>query len=239
MEDIILRYLDKEMGPDEQEAFEKRLDQEPELAQLMEEEIRARAVVTASAYLDRKARLKARPITETAEVKPLFARPMVWAIAAVVAVLLAFAGLQLMNQPLSNEDLFAQNYQTVPFQTGVRGGDEDRLLHAREAYQKGDYEQAIVLLEVLLRDSSFLLKPKAYYFQGLSHLEKNDPAAAIQALDQVAEGSIFGPAARWHIALAHLKMDNREEAKKALQQLLNGPVQTYQAQARVLLKSFD
>lgn len=238
MEDIILRYLEKEMGPEEQVAFEKRLDAEPELAQLLEEELRVHTAVVASAYLDRKERLKTRPIAESASIKPLFARPAMYAVAAAVVLLLAFAAIQLMNKPLSDDEIFAQNYQTVPFPSS-RTTEEDPFQRARNAYQKRDYQQAILQLEVLLADSSFSLTPQAYYFQGLSHLEMGDPSAATESLNQVSEGSVFGQGAHWHSALAYIKIGNQEEAKKALQQLLKGPVQTYQAQARVLLESMD
>lgn len=238
MDDLILRYLQKEMEAEEAEAFEKRLETDPAWAQALEDEIRARTAVAASAYLDRKEKLKARPIHVSASVKPLYARPVSWAVAAVVVLLLAFVAIQFLNKPLSHEELFAQNYTSVPFPT-ARGTAGDAFLQARQAYQEGDFQEVITELDDLLADSSFTSRPQAYYFRGLSQLELDDPTAAIASFEQVSENAVFGQGARWHTALAYLKTGQQEEAKKALQQLLEGPGNTYQAQARILLPSLD
>ena len=239
MEDKILHYLDKEMSPAEQEAFEARLEQEPDLAHMLEEEIRTRAAITASAYLERKAQLMARPQAQVAMSKPLMSRPAVWAVAAAVAILLAFWGIQQMNQPLSHQDLYAQNFETVPFPAGGRGGAKNPLDAAAKAYEAQNYEQAVLQLEVLLRDTSFRAQPTAYYFQGLSHLELGDAEAAIASFSKVPDASLYGPAAQWHTALAYLKLEKPEACKKALQQVLKGPVSTYQVLAKSLLESLD
>ncbi len=239
MDEYISRYLEQEMTAEEQASFEQKLEEDPQLEQELEEEVRARAAIAASAYLDRKARLMARGLAEESSARPLLGRPMIWAVAAVVAILIAFWGIQQVNRPLSNEDLFAQYYQAVPFQSGVRGSEEDLFEAAGNAYQAKDFSRASQELEKLLQDSNFSLRPKALYFLGLSYVERNELDKAHEAFKQVPSGSVYGPAAQWYMALVLLKSEKREEAKKALQRVLEGPVQSYQAQAKVLLQSLD
>jgi tetratricopeptide (TPR) repeat protein len=93
----------------------------------------------------------------------------------------------------------------------VIGGCQD-LSSGVDAYEKGDYDKAIQVLEEYLKG-----KPEdveARYFLGNSYLEKGQLDKAQEEYEKVLDRDSKHPLAIYHLGLVHVRKKEFEEAKK-------------------------
>ncbi|MFT5884676.1 MAG: hypothetical protein ACI9IP_001133 [Arcticibacterium sp.] len=138
-----------------------------------------------------------------------------WAMAAAVLSVAAFS-FWMMNETVSEKDLYAAYYQKYPnvvaplTRSNEAASKKDKLY---QNYEKGDYTSAIAGLEVLKSDT-------ATFYLALSLMEAEDykKAAAVLGLEDFS-GSSFYLYAKWYMALSSLKMQEYSEAKGLLLEL--------------------
>ena len=126
------------------------------------------------------------------------------------------------------------------------GGNPDKealqeILKAMEAYDNKEYTQAITLLQECLEkqpNSSYQNKMELYL--GLSYLEANTAEKAIEQLQSLSSKQEANQAVtEWHLALAYLKMEKIESAKKILHKLKQKDKNPYQKKAVALLQKIS
>ncbi|MEZ4775291.1 MAG: hypothetical protein R3D00_19050 [Bacteroidia bacterium] len=149
-----------------------------------------------------------------------FLPPMVYAVAAAIALLIAvFLYFNSSGTP-DAEKLFAENYVPYQFKTTIRGNGQDSLLaKATAAYQSRDYRTATDILEQLsLADTSEI----AYFFYtGMSQLADNQFANAAINLEKVlrTQDDQFSQQAEWYLGLIRLRQENKTAAIQHFQSI--------------------
>jgi len=105
----------------------------------------------------------------------------------------------------------------------------------KEAYLAGNYEESARLLKELLTRSDYTYRSEAYLYLGLCYMALDQPQEALGALGKVSPDSYDHDHALWYQALAHLKMEQVEDARQILEQIVSLPGNTFADQARQLL----
>jgi tetratricopeptide (TPR) repeat protein len=221
---LIERYLADTLSPTDREAFEMRLENEPNLKEQLSLYEQAREAVDLYAEAQLKAKFRdqyfADKQTERKEkkVKPLFARPLYWVAAAAVVLLAALFIARPWSSSLSPEQLYAANYELPSL--NVRGDAETRLDSATLLMGAGGFAEALPILQDLAKDSLFDRRPAAWYRAGLCQMELNNFEEAIDALARVPETTSLVHSSRWYMALSNLRMGQIEESQAQLQLIL-------------------
>ena len=117
------------------------------------------------------------------------------------------------------EKLFVQFYEPDPGLPTLMGvSDNYEFENAMVAYKTGDYQKALDGWQGLLKAHPG--NDTLTYFIGSAHLANGRPDSAVVKLANVVATpqSVFLSDASWYLALAWLKLNNKVEAIKALQQ---------------------
>jgi TolA-binding protein len=124
-------------------------------------------------------------------------------------------------QPLAGEDMPSDQ-------------EEPEWANALTAYEKGDYILASELLESFL--STNPEHTEGLYYLGLCLLETGQEARAADLMEQVRiNDPSYYPEATWHLALAHVKEGDTQEARILMTELAGGEDAFYSEKARVFL----
>lgn len=239
MHEEIQQYLEKQLSPEAQAAFEQRLKEEPDLLRSLEAELAARASIALTGRDQRKANLKARYKRRKAPVNIINMRSAsLIAVAAAALFLIIWLPGQVGSNELNGPDLYTSYFETEVL-SGVRSSDnasyqEWRL--AADYYNAERYLEAIPLFEALTRDTTFEEVSKVQFFLAMSYLETGKPEEAITHFEAVAAGSAFEARARWFRALAYLKQNRQEDAKLLLEIIRNYSDHFKKTEAEALLK---
>lgn len=159
----------------------------------------------------------------------------IWSIAASVLVLFGLSYFVLFQENVSNEELFAQNFE--PYRNVIQPierGDvlKDLKTQAFAAYEKGNYKNAISLFSELQKTQTNL-----YYifYKANSYLALENTSEAIALLQKyITLNGKFTEKAQWYLALAYLKVDNVSEAKKILQNIEEEKSYNYEKASQIL-----
>ncbi len=141
----------------------------------------------------------------------------VWPIAASIA-LLAVAAFFLINIFFSTPSGFDEFYSPYPAKSITRGTSGGPQSEANIQYSQGNYAQAAILFaEAVDSDPE---QTELYIYLGVSYLEVNDYAAAIESLSQIDINEKFGDDAAWYLAMTYLKTDMPEKAREQLEKII-------------------
>ncbi|MEM1318755.1 MAG: zf-HC2 domain-containing protein [Bacteroidota bacterium] len=183
----------------------------------------------------------ARPRAEVAPVVQLpRRRPWLNRIAAAMLLLIVASAALLYWQSQSNERLYRAYYERP-------GGELLAALRSAGASEQGDFARAIALfneeryIESLPYFEAYLSEgvedAAAQFYAGVAHLEAGQPAAATNYLKTARINSDqFYEEASWYLILTKVRMEEREEAKALLKELLKYEEGYYQKQAEGLLE---
>lgn len=228
------------MTPQQKLEFEQQINVDADLAE------QTRLYMIAQAEIQHGGRevLKsyAKKVYETAREeggRTLMFRPVVWTsvAAAVILLILFFVFFPRASQEMSPDALFAQ-YYTPHSAIEARNLDasENVLRKGLDNYYEKNYGEAIAALSLAIDslDGANLLI--ATFFLGQSYIETGETEAALESFSKVSEGSLYGYVARWNIALAYVKLNRVEDARKQLTEIRNNPnYQFYHDKADELL----
>lgn len=133
-------------------------------------------------------------------------RAMLALAASVVVALILVWNFPQKQDP---QALFASYYKPIsPIESQqFRGGEDNSSIeatHAAEAFEKEDYENAILYYRALLNSQPH--NSKYTLFLGMSYLSSGKPKAAIQLYNNYQpKGDSFDEDIHWYLALAYLQ----------------------------------
>ena len=142
--------------------------------------------------------------------------PTKWLVAASVALLVGLTYFT-MNQSSSPEELYQDSF--APYRNvthPITRGEEvvDEKTQAFLAYSKGDYEAAVPLFENLYTSEQ---EPYYLFYQANALIELNRAGEAVPLLEEHLKTSdALTDKSSWYLAMAYLQLEEVENAKKAL-----------------------
>jgi tetratricopeptide (TPR) repeat protein len=167
---------------------------------------------------------KKLPSPAPAKVVQWTPRRIVLRAAAAAAILII--GYFTWFRPPSNEKLYGQFYSfyesDIPLDR--RSGEADAGLNpffqnALQSYTAGSFAECLPLF-----DSSLVAEPgndAARFFAGMAGMETENWEKAAEHFSAVkSNGGPYAAKATWYLALVYLKMDEKEKAKRLLDELI-------------------
>lgn len=232
------QYLDGELGEREFQAY---LERYPQLSDELARQREVRMMLQASARDNLRLELQELlpPISEapTASIKPFYQKPWFYAVAAAVVLLLALPFfLKQGGDELSNQELFAENFQPLDMRMITRGTQTDSLKEKIQTlYQAGKYEASLTLLEKLIDQEPENASYRLY--KGICYigLKPPEPQKAIPIFDGLQQDFNFGQVAQWYLALAYILDDKPAEGKRLIEAIAQQQDHSYRKQAAKLL----
>jgi len=144
-----------------------------------------------------------------------------WLAAASIILLLGLSYFLNMDQKLSTDELFAQNFE--PYRNVVApivrsNNQQDEKTQAFLAYEKGEYETAITLFTKLYKNT----KEPYYLFYKANALLKLERAkeAVPLLLEHLKTKDTLTEKTSWYLALAYLKIEDKQKAKELLKKVI-------------------
>lgn len=154
---------------------------------------------------------------------PFWKNPRVWAVAAAAVILVLVWVYPFQENRIKDAQiLYAEYHQVYPAPEGLRSENNDLDSVLSEGYKKynaGEYESAFSIFSTLLTENPN--HTQAQFYAGLSQFELRQPGKAISYFQATIDNSNspYISQAKWYMALAYLKQDNKSEAKKWLREL--------------------
>lgn len=234
------QYLDGEL---EQEKYKSFVGDFPQLPAEVSRQREIRMVLREAAQDNLRVELKhiLPPVSNTSAstVKPLFQRSWVYAVAAAVILLLALPFIfNNSANNLSNQEVFAENFQAFDMRLGTtRGTLADSLKDKIQTlYKSGSYQSSLPLLEQLIQQEPD--NPTYRLYLGICYIGMKSPAPlqAIPVFQSLEEDLNFGQAAQWYLALAYILNENNAAGEKIAKTIAQQPGHSYRTQAAKLLE---
>jgi len=235
-------YLKEELPQVAREKLQKRLAQEPVLAEALSmRQLISKGVKPLGRQhlkkLFQEADKELDASTNSTSINLLqSSKPSLfpWLAAASIAILLGLAIWWTLDSSTPNR-LYLAHYEPFPnliAPIDKGGSNEDVLAEAVQAYERADYAtatQKFELLEPIEKDA------RIYY--GLTLLQSNQMKEAITELTLVAsdKDNRFQQAGEWYLVLAYLKNKEVAAAKIAHQKILATPNHRYFGKAKELV----
>jgi len=239
LDDFILKRLNAQ----DRSAFIDDLKEDAKL----QEELKIREVMVNQVKTIGNLKLKDRILAiqsdiENKEEKKGIVRFIKPIIAAAAILLLLVIGYQWMNVTgaMSNQDLFAQNYQAYELPFGDRGNGLDNAIHEAGAmYQQQKYADAIPMFEQLAKEGKG--DDRTSLALGISYIELKKYEKAILILKQASaqSGFLYLDQAQWYMGLAHLQLGQIEESKTLLHAVKDNPDARFKNEAKELLSNLE
>ena len=237
-QELIDRFLLGEMTESERTVFEKQLSEDEDLRQDVDI---CRNVVTAFQYDAEQKAFDAMKSMSEDEFKTLISGSetkttknkyisfvRLSAAIAAVALILIYIGLR---PKYSSEQLFALHYATQAYETyPTRGGSElsieEKVLiqQAKKLYIEKEYTLALSIYnQYFASKQDWKIQPEEIIlYSAICQLETEDLSKATEKLSYLAssEKFEFQEEALWNLSFAYLKNNQRDKAKKCLNQLV-------------------
>ncbi|RMB58021.1 tetratricopeptide repeat protein [Dokdonia sinensis] len=220
-ETLIEKYFTAGLTPEEQALFNSRLTQDPEFAARFELEKDLRAVLIDKGKEDLKTQFQIledqRYNSDSTIEKSSFLK---YAVAACIIIGTTLLAVNFFKPSLSNEELFAQNFQ--PYSNIIapveRGETPDDLLGKSFAlYEQGNYEEAQRKFQELYDASGdrYLL---FYRANALLALDRSADAIEVFKSHQETTDNFLGKS-KWYLALSYLKNNDSQKAIELLKEI--------------------
>lgn len=194
---------------------------------------------------DHQAAAPAAPAKDTAPKGAVRSMRSWWysAAAAVVLLLAATVAYQGLSPNLFEQN-FAASSDIAVHISSTRAEDglnevEQIKKSAFQAYRNANYDQAIALLKDYRNNfpELFQLDYQAIVVLGVCQLAEGNAEKALSTFEGVisSRDSSYRQEAEWMIALAHLKLDDKDAARKELEKIAKQPDHIYYHRANDLL----
>lgn len=241
--DRIERYLTDTLTASERTAFEAALAQNPDLQAELDLHREVSETLQGDAIHDFRTALnevdQEWQEPETQDSGKVFKLPFRRLAAIAASILLAVSAWIYFNADVSNEQLFASNfepYKMVLNQRSMIPNPETEYLKvdltkAVSAYESKNFEQAAQLFLALDPAS-----PESDLYQlygGISKLANQETSAAIRVFERLHQNAspLIIEQCRWYLSMAYLQKGNTESVKNILQQIPDGSFKSKEAKA--------
>ncbi len=220
-EELINKYFLDELSRIELERFQLLLAEDAEFKKQFEFEKEVRKVIVSSERSNLKSKLQEleEELEPPEETKRFSWRPL--SIAASIVVLIGLGWFIFNPERPDLQELYSSNYDVYPNTVyTITRGDSINTLERRAfvAYESGEFEQAIILLEEL--SVSEKLDYLDFYL-GQSYLNTGQSDKAINSFLRVIENnSSFVSESRWYLSLTYLNLGDTDKAKLGLEDLI-------------------
>lgn len=219
----INRYLDGKMSRREEAAFEEELKSNEELRETLNLHLDADSTINShykeespdwlGHFKKRYNHLYRQPFAEK--------RNIIAVIALLFMILTTYLIIFKPFHSVKNPALFDRYYSTYELGNNYRSAGDFELDRGLRAYNKGNYEEALIFFENLLEIEP--ANAKAHFASGISALELNENRKAAEHFIKVMEADNleFYQHAQWYLALTYLRMNKIQEAEVLLIALRN------------------
>jgi tetratricopeptide (TPR) repeat protein len=217
----IERYLSGQMNGDEKADFENEMKNDPvlmknvELDKALVEQIKYHAFLEKQILHGKKELKRHKNLQLTTYT--------ILSLAAVLLILFFIPGIWQQN---NYDKLFASAYQVYPndylsVDATFRGDTmiDSLELAAMTAYENKDFLNAESKIKEILQTGE---NHELRFFLSITQLENgktDDAIESLQALYSLPENFKYYEQTRWYLALAWIKLNNKEEAKRLLNEL--------------------
>jgi tetratricopeptide (TPR) repeat protein len=238
---LIEKYLDDDLSADENDVFNSRIQdtaftEELKLQQstanalkhLFEQQLKEELRQQLGTY--RQDELDSKKTTSRFNKTYFY-----WAAAAIAFVIIFI--LAIRQKSTSDEALYLTYYKPYHVGNSTRSLPASNNHLAFEKYTEGDFQQAAILLEQLLKDNTQGYNTALLQLLlGNCYLNTGELQKAVASLKSAANSDdpILSQHAKWYSALALLKLGNRSETLRLLQELTSSD-SIYQKQAGNLM----
>ncbi len=242
---IIDRYLDGDLNGLELQALEKELDSNPELKEELKLQREINAALREKEVLDLRAQLKVihrslEPVPERNMARKLIHSKWTRIAAASVVLIFAIAALtgNFTGKRMNYDKIFNKYYETYkPLNVRSGFGEIDKMYrNALTAYQKENYEKALVLFEEVLEiDQS---RMEANLMTGVSNMELDEYEEASSSFSKIInhDDNLFIEHAEWYIGFCYIRTDNTDKAIRHFTKIASGNSMKKNKAKRILRK---
>ena len=229
---LISKYFTGELSAEEQQTFDRFLDDDRDFRAEVDFQKKVRLAVIHAKQAEKKARLQ----SIEAGIKTSQSSRKWWLAAASILILLT-AGFFFLTNEASSEQLFANYYEPAKniIHPIVRNGDDpSKLTEAFLAYQKNEFELAGQLLTEEYESTN---RSELIFYRAICQIETGQTDLAIKNLISHQEyKDVMSDKTGWYLALAYLKTDKKAEAKAVLEEIVNNTGSFKLKEAKSLLK---
>lgn len=219
---LIEKYFENNLTEAEKAQFEVLLNSNIEFKDAVKFEKNLKSAIHKKERNELKKQLKS--FEKKQETKVVTMPRLLWIAAASIVVVGASLWFFTFKTP-SNEDLFTQNFQVYPnvIAPSVRGTsttEGDKKL-AFEFYEQEKYKEAVGVFEKIAKETN---EEYPAFYVGQCYMALGDYQKAISSFSGAVltdEKFPFDTQRKWYLALAYLKIGDKENAKLILELLTN------------------
>jgi tetratricopeptide (TPR) repeat protein len=225
-----IRYLDGEVVGEEKQLFEKEISTDESLKETLRMIHEVNRTMADEELLSFVNQLKETQKTINKENSTLLKKRamLTWRILAAacfVALLVTSFFLYSNYSRPSNDKIFANYYHRYEAELLTRSAGPSEvsdLIKAIQLYDKGNYQEAIVKLEAIIKSDAS--NTAARFFIGVSYIETKNFDKAIENLNFVIaqNDTAFVEHAEWYLSLCYVKTNQMSKAKTLLHKIANG-----------------
>ncbi|HYG37972.1 MAG TPA: tetratricopeptide repeat protein, partial [Cytophagales bacterium] len=246
--EIIERYLDEKLSPQELAEFQERLASDEEFEKSFQT---YRVLIEGLKNSGRNTlRQKLKKLEASISVEESFDKKRMgislnsiysYSAAATILLLITFTFIFIIRYNSSPTELFAENFEPYPNVIApTTRGEESGKSPQEQAfylYDSEQYEQAAVLFEKILKTEE--KDPAVLLYTANAYLATGDQASAIKKLESLIKTeSHFLTQGLWFISLAYLANNQPEQAKIYLKKLKDQDV-SYSQKAEKILENLE
>ena len=239
--DLIEKYLDQKMSTGERQQFEEQLKNDPAL----KEELELHRQVSATLKGEKVHELRSiltdvdknwgtEKTSQKGVARTINFRRVIAIAATVLLLVMAYQMFFIGGQSISNEQLFADNfqpYQMLLSQRNLSAEEKNATLeNAISAYSKGDFQTASDAFQLLSENEPDDISYQFYSAVAQLGAEKNETAITIFSNIISTQSNPFKEQSQWYLALAYLQIEKTDDATKALQTIQKGQYKHKEAQ---------
>lgn len=216
--ELLKKYLAKELSSKERNAFEQEIENDPFLTEaiegltLQQQDWNQGQLQQLEKNIHADIAQKTRQKKDKKNNSLLFFK---YAAAACIFGILTFISWRLFitPKPLDEQAIYASYFHPLTHPDGtVRGvNKQSDETAAIQAYEKEDYFGAVKYYEKLQKNDSTNIKNNL--FLGISYLATNQAQKAIDILNKINTPSDFQFDIQWYLGLAYLKNKNKTQAQ--------------------------
>lgn len=229
MSEILVQYLDGELGLADQQKVEKQLTEDPSLAnelknlQLAREAVKMYGMQEQVKTIHKEMMQELQPRVKVMNSKRRILRYSISIAASILLIAGLFFAYNLFT--LSKEKVFASNYHTYELAT-FRDSSSAEKSSIEKAFRDKQFKEVVGIVKADYTTEE-------HFLRGISFLEIQNNASAINEFRSVVlsnknTGSkLFEDEAEYYLALAYLRNGDYKSARELFQQIRNNPDHLY------------